>query len=1640
MTSENQWNELSPYAESEASLSIAESDSVLKKPLGDRILAKKRTSFLRFARVQIVAAVVGTLVCGISGWVGWATNAIHPLPKTQLMLVGTDYHDNLLIAPNLTGDRCLGRLAEFIDSHRDEDDFRISSTQVPQDFLDTSSIDAALSARGDQPAILYVTAHGLSSPSGPVLLTRNATSFKETIAVRTILDRFAGMPAAIPKALILDVCHVDVDRHWGILHNDFVYQLRSLNPEIAAIPNLCVIVDCDIDQQGWANPISGTTVFGNFFLDGLRGYAPDINNDGWLDLSDIFAHCQSQTQLWVSQHLQRVQQPLLLPLGDIGRDRCRQHALRKTTKLPLAAPSSMAQRTRPDLVDQWWQTHAQLKNRTPHPALTTPLVWDRFVAALVRFEHFEMHGSRAAADWLDAQLQDLQNQLDRGRAVPSAASRAGIIAPNAVGSIAPRQLNQSIIDVAIELNTLDGRARDEAWQQAVASCESHHCVALVRRGVTSATALHLAEQLAAQDFDRIRLDRSADLIRTTLDPLQTESTLATLILLLQRDLPGDFTSPNDRLRLARLLRLWINSDTVAPISESEAHYLDPELLPWVQTLVETADTQRRIAFDLLMGDQAIRSSADSYIEKAETLSDQIGCITRTINEAETSLRIGWNQLAWHASAIESMATLAPNQTVSMVEALERAYDAAEALEDLLAKPIDTNDPKGNICATLQSSSAAFAHSVDDLHDPLVTWYAEQYQSQQLAVLMNVTSLPGHDGTRRRALWKRCRDIAASAVTSDNKSSAKRDTRQVASLLGRVALAPWTGKTFDSIGSPGDKTFQQLQHQLDVFAVEPGWRDSLITIGHEVFDRYDTVRQHLAAPKPSSFSTASANAIARRFDGLLPPAACRAIDAQRQQTVARYLLFAAQRTIRDNLASSDNHSIPYFERAAKLLVDDASRFLDAQQTTPLNQDLAAALSLNITTETQLDWTTQQTRTLTVDVSRSGSPEPGYVTLSMSASAPLAFVYPESGKRVTWPIQANTESGPTQQSDPIKQALIQIELQDDSLDSQPNLHSKLEICGYFRGRVLRSSVAVNIHRSPTIHVTNPPISRAPRVAIRGLDRDTGDRFRGAVALVIDCSGSMGAKPGAPFDSSTKYAQAIHAIESLLRDIPSGTRLSVWTFGQAGKHSKTTQPAEMSIQRILPLTVWDSGSELQHDQLIHALSYPQMEPWNESPLVASILAASAELEQCDEPFRTIIAITDGYDNRIESDPIHNPDHKSLDDVLRDSLSKSGIVLNVIGFRVDASDKEKTRDSLQIVERFIPAGKFVLIEGVEDLKHALRNAMKSPLEYAINAVGENLADRIKAKCIESPSSGALNWNSETLQPGIYQIQPMSIVDRRTGVPTTIELSAGDSLVLRRDSEGHLQLDDHFEERSAVYTGEIDQYAIQVYNEQSPNIGSQRFTISLVGSNPSPLEIKPPGDIWFEIRDTDGGLIPMTWKRMIETPGLVYQIDAALPRGHVGPVQAIVYVNRATSPPQVRLLKERDFRSFDDLAPVLWEDATGILSLDDARIERWDVVNETGEVVNQPCLVVRMHGPAGSRFRIRPVGLTIAGYDEQLFDESGAYTYRAWPITKDIVQSDLQAIELYTAPLTTTNDLRGSRVLTFPIHLSGSNAIALIP
>src|SRR5262249_8261104 len=318
------------------------------------------------------------------------------------------------------------------------------------------------------------------------------------------------------------------------------------------------------------------------------------------------------------------------------------------------------------------------------------------------------------------------------------------------------------------------------------------------------------------------------------------------------------------------------------------------------------------------------------------------------------------------------------------------------------------------------------------------------------------------------------------------------------------------------------------------------------------------------------------------------------------------------------------------------------------------------------------------------------------------------------------------------------------------------SQLRVRGLFRGQRIERITPVDLYPLAETIAVQPALPQTGSVSVRA-PKDLQTRFApgaGAVAIVLDCAGSMGEAPGRPYTPKTKYNEVTRALREVLQRLPKGTKVSLWVFGQAVGGRKVVEKAEDTVLRIQEPVAWDPDNAAQLKQLMSRVEYPALEPWNESPIVRAILKAKDDVKDA-AGFKTIVVLTDGMDNRFAADKEMNPQGKDIPTVLRENFQDSGIVLNIVGFKVVSKEEETARKQFKIIEDFPVPGVFRTVDNVGDLVTTTERALRQKLRYWIDREDNSALPGMPATGLDVSAVGANDqWYPGGLSPGGYKVR----------------------------------------------------------------------------------------------------------------------------------------------------------------------------------------------------------------------------------------------------------------------------------------------
>ncbi len=571
------------------------------------------------------------------------------------------------------------------------------------------------------------------------------------------------------------------------------------------------------------------------------------------------------------------------------------------------------------------------------------------------------------------------------------------------------------------------------------------------------------------------------------------------------------------------------------------------------------------------------------------------------------------------------------------------------------------------------------------------------------------------------------------------------------------------------------------------------------------------------------------------------------------------------------------------------------------------------------------------------------------------------------------------------------------------------------GLFRGQQLRVASDVQLHLRADVTVDRFPAPAKASVAVQA-SRETHLRFgdgHGAVAIVLDASGSMGPARGQPFSPTTKYAEATRALREVLERLPQGTLVSLWVFGQALGSQKSAPDAERTIRRVLPPTRWNPGDQGQLQSLMARVEYPAIEPWNESPIVEAMLAAKGDLLDASG-FKTLVVITDGMDNRFAkalSNAATAPSaeaasSRDIPQALTEGFANTGIAVEVVGFKIVNAEEAEARRQFQVIENFFPPGRLTRVTQTPALVAALDTALRQRLRYWVENYDNTLVAATPQRGLEVGRGGGEQWLPGGLAPGGYLVRTHT----NRLLQKAIALNRGDLLLLRlAESADGPQL-----QRAPYAAGEFSwkpfqaaaDWRLTALQNQRVNQHGLQMLLALEKS-PSPaattLEQIRPNETWIEVTPAGKtiGQAAVAWSEVYGYPAPAFSVES--PRwptpvagGVSSPLVRVWWSPDRQAPAACALRRGREFQTLGELAGTSLRVGGEDVTLESVAVETHVLETQPGRREPQPCLVVRLAHTPGQKLLVRPEGLALGGREHRFYSSIGRYTGLFWPVTSD--------------------------------------------
>jgi hypothetical protein len=1623
------------------------------------------------------------LFAGFCGALIWISLWLRPVRGTCVMIVYAGYEDGLAVPHNVYGRRGGDALAQLA-----ENGSKLSQPFKPRQLDDPGTWAQDLSKVRERNLLLYFAVHGGADAQGAYLLTQRAGDpelvgqpdvARNHLRLEAVLERLKeALPASRNIVLLLDCTQVETDIPLGIVTNNFAAELARLEPRIIDIPNLVVLCSSDSEQRSWASEDLGTTVFAHYLVEGLQGAADgavaEDGRDGQVSAYELHKYTSDHVAQWARRNRGAEQTPVLWPRKDhIGEQRARRIQLTPVPEgyKPTAAPEMPAVFNPPTALMQAWEQRQLLLEQVPAPSIYAPQLWRAYNDTLLRWESLLVAGETRASAKLAGRLRDQVDALQAAQRLDL--NSTGIT--TAMPALAGRwgQVDRESSDA---LNRL--------WDAAPDAVATTWANLQKKAGSTSASEL-LRIKLCGLALERCAENSTANLERTNAllhlldNPLVPRPAEAHFLVMLHRDLlrsaPGSpaVLVPDRLLKTGIEVRLHaeraavgLQEPEILPLTGPYAY--SEQLMPWIQQQVTDADKLRRQGEDLLFASDTI--SWDSSKELLSQADKLYKAAQADAARLQFALSIRDRVLAelpyfgtWAAAqALETdEAKLEVDGTLRQ-QILKLWPDVHLLVDQLDLKGLDkvsVQDRAGKRKMVLESVSEQ-AFRVKRKFDALREGFEQRCQQlvqapgadagltsvarwQAIDHALLVPSIKPLDRDRllrqRSALSRNLFTAASTAVEPAVKGQLER-VKAAAAWQAQLTLAGWGRRLTEDAGEERHESYDQLMHRLENLAVDQDWRKSADIAGVELAWRWrllpKEINKYLTAKGDRAANLRAVDRLLRLADGtqsaLIDSKAGRVC---RNRLVQDLLLWQAERTLAERWAAEDIGADPYFRTAGLALVKDVEALRDPHEgTAEIKKKLQEDFKLDMTllkapglepgkaSPTLLHWTSEDEFPLQYRLAASGTTAAGYPVLWVEPGDKLTVADLTAGQRVVRPLAGLSELplSIVLRTDVIRAA----EAKPPSLPTP--LDTRVIIHGLYRGHLLQTQTRIQVHPTAETVESSYPLPTTASVAVRApreMHAELGSS-KGAVAIILDCTGSMGPPRGKTIEQS-KYYEAIEALREILKKVPRGTKLSIWIFGQAGPGEKTvSNPADTIEQLQAPIT-WNPADRDKIEEIVgRARAY---EPWNLSPILRAMYTAARRDLAGADGFKTMIVITDGMDNVFAKDTQLNGGNPDPADFIQKNFDD--IEIHVVGFRLPRAEEKQVRQQFAAIDKLKYPGTFHTADESREVMLRLQKVFPQKLRYNL-ATPDNRPLGLTVGGLEASLDGRSDqWVVAGLKPGGYNVQ----LGGAKSLTQTVALNRGDLLLLElgTDKDGKQALQRVAYSASDVPSAvaqERDGWRFAVLQNQRLNDRGLEMLACLekLDGNGSEraLQFNRPDKVWIEVtpppETTANYLTRWHYEPGYPAPAWGLDIPTWPARGGMSKALAKPTVKVWWSPdpwlPTPTLIEReprtQGIKALNNRATRVNEDDVVLesVSIEEHLVEiKPGTAGEMGTRQLLPCLVVRVSHPRGSPVWVQPAGLDVAGEEHRYYNSAGKYTAIFWLVTKDQAEKNLTGVELYS-------------------------------
>jgi hypothetical protein len=1548
----------------------------------------------------------------------WAVFWVHPPEAAYLVTLVAGYDNTLAVPANPYGKAAAREMAELT---------KPGGWLGTQSRLRGAARPARLSRLGlpelaasrEKCIVVAVAAHGGRDRDGAFLFPEDTDSDPAArVRIKTLIDQLARLPADKHKLLILDATEPAAYTDLGLVHNDFASAVEELESAIAAAPNCVVFMSSGPDQRSWTSPEWGMSSFWRHVKTGLLG-AADANGDKRISGLELVDYVLPRVHDWARDHRSALQMPVILPRGEAGRSRLAEMHLAMTDGPPPEEGAPTAFEPPPEL-EQAWREYQELSLGYPPPTAYCPHLWRQFEAWTLRFEDAIIAGDADGAKHARTQADELKRRIEAARRLeigPQTLSLAQGLGGLQVPTVAPDAIASGIKQLAATPDV----ERPAAWAKLRAS------IALPPETSLLLWCRGLIDWAAVDPL--VRLPLTPALAAIVSDGMPVRPAELNLTVMLALNLPPTEKTELIGPLLKRILHQRLAAEEAA-VSTSLGSYPFPE---WIGRIdlknLHDADAARRTAEDLCFANRGTDwQEAEAHLERAERgYRDRTAAVSSIHRLIEP----------WHSATARLPALtewLASESAVSPLERLPRevlfqawrgiwanSHELAAALPSLVANPDAAHLTAAKKNREYAAGGLALLNSLLTEQTTKLLEHRPEFDArprprselvawrQSAANVLSAPPPTGLSPADRSKLVQEYRRVSRqllvtglshpeplpevnAATTRERAFSAAR--RRGLLLVDRLHVIsvpfqqpPTPG--FPSQLVPLSEQPETPEYRFHHFAFQADGRQSLAEAGSRCGE--------LLASGVNQAKHVTDLANAERWLRIVPAAADVSdapLDHQRRERVAHLLADQAQRTYLDHWYSEGG--VRYYRNAIEHLAADAAKVAGGAPRDLFTRYLADETPFPATPDApdRIVITDQPNPELRIVFK--GQAPPAVAGVSVFWASPQT----KAETRVPVPLDSNAEAA---------RLVRPIAPPTTALPRFPTAEkAPVQLTGFFRGRTTEKTIPVEFHRLPDRVIASAPPLESTAIAVRA---DPRIRARygygvGAVAIVLDCSGSMGPVDRKnPLDRGL-YPEAMRALLLLLRELPPGTTVNVWVFGQRMPGAKSPEETIQEIQ--VPVAL-----QFDREQLIKDIEgrIQFLEPWDLSPIVRAVAAARNRIAGYEAPFKSVVLISDGVDTRYDADQ-KNIKKRSVKDALRAEFASSGVSLSILALPVDKSEAAFQAD-MRVVTELKPAGQFVptqpatglpqhipdLEARVKDLAAWLRNGLNPRVRYSLEPLGVTSLGADLA----AGSETADNWYRGRLEPGTYRFQILGMPEEKH----TVRLNRGDRLLLDLEqNRGQIELKRHWYADSApgVKSGmPTDPWRLNLQQNKSEAGGLRLFTT--IEDHPSaidPLVVSPGGEAWFEVRPvlTQDKPVSARWRPAPGYPAPSWSIDLPGWPEFPGTTGAASPTLEAWWQPGGKFPAAGAWFAPLGLMIASLQGQSSTFGQTRATIESIGVEEHRldGMAAPERCLAVRIRYPHGNPVWVRPLGATPKGSEVRVYRNADSATCLFWGLDIDKV------------------------------------------